>query len=155
MTGETDTFEYGPLALLQAEAEIRWGEATIPPRSGWRIHQIFGHEGSGVPRSCGLVILGSSGSMMGVSYLWRSGWISPKCGNLDEEARAELLSAFKEATTGSRTRVSTRLFEVLGQAEEGFIIGSRASFNAAQTFLKGLPTPGDGSWEDCPQAGSP
>lgn len=146
-TGDTDTYEFGPPILIRS-AEIGEFEDAIEVRSGWVVHDVYGHEGSRAPGPCGVVMAGETGSMARVDYFPSSKWAEPRYGSAGKRRKAGLL----ELLEGVRSEFRSESFRDIFGRSEGRMLGSTVSLSSARRFVETLPGDGNDDWQPEPES---
>lgn len=118
----------------------------IAARSGWVVRDMYGHEGSGVPGPCGVLMVGESGSMARVYYFPRSKWGNPSYGSVGPARKAMLLAFLK----GVQSELEPLDFRDIFGWPEGTALGGEDALTTARTFVEALSGRGSDEWLTSP-----
>lgn len=144
-TDQQNTHLFGP-PLIVKPSELKFLEETLGKRSGLAVTPVDGHGGSAVAFPCGVVIVGSSGSIARATFLGSKEWTAVLYSAVGWD-RKEVLEVLLSEDERARIEPET-VRSLLGR--DGQIEGADREIDAALAFVKGLPTRGDDLWREVP-----
>lgn len=142
-SGDNDIWEFGPPTVVET-VELDRLDSVIEGRSGWWVHDPFGHEFAAVPDACGALLIGELGSMARVSFF--GSWVDPQYGSLGPNWKAALLEILGKTERKHLSFEADSFRDIFGRPP-GRILGSQSSIRSAREFVQALSEEGGDSWQ--------